>query len=182
MNEIYLVNHRPASYRPFKSIMRLPKEEAFALAAKLSEDKTCEANSRFSNASFAEYYATRLEAEKWLYNNFVKLGGKPQTKHPLYFYVHGWNLTPQFWPENITEKILLTDIEPCHISFMFDDSCGVPNNPEKYRLFMKDELMELISLHSGIGNLLEHVKQQIGHGMIEAHLWSDKYVLKENGQ
>jgi len=156
--------------------MRLPKEEAFALAEKLYEDKTCEATHRFGPDEFAKYYATRLKAEEWLYDNFVSRGGKPQTKHPLYFYVHGWDLAPRFWAENITEKIALADIEPCDISFTFGDSCGAVENPGMHHFFMKAELLELIHAHKGIVNLLQHVSQKIGYGMIEAHLWADRYV------
>ena len=174
MNEIYLLNHRAPSYEPFKSIMRLPKEEAFALAAKLNEDKTCDANDRFG-PSFAEYYETRLRAENWLYENFKGIGGKPQTKHPLYFYVYGWDLASKFWPVNITEKIPLSGIEPCDISFSIGDSCDEKN---RQLPFMKDKLYELISTHGSIEYLLAYVKSQIGYGMIEAQLWNDKYVGK----
>jgi len=155
--------------------MRLTEKEAFALAEKLFEDKTCEATHRFGPNEFANYYQTRLKAEKWLRDKFITLGGKPQTKHPLYFYVHGWDGVPRFWAKNITERILLADIEPCDISFTFGDSCGAVDNPDMH-FFMKDELMELISTHGSIKNLLAHVTKQIGYGMIEAHLWDDKYI------
>ncbi|MCL1788717.1 MAG: hypothetical protein FWG38_12085 [Defluviitaleaceae bacterium] len=175
MNDILLVNHRPPSHERLKSIMRLPKKEAFALAAKLFEDKTCKATHRFGPDEFASYYQTRRKAEKWLHDKFVALGGKPQTKHPLYFYVHGWDGAPHFWADNITEKIALTDIEPCDISFTFGDSCGAVDNPDMHHFFMKDELTALLSTHGGIENLLAYVTQQIGYGMIEAHVWNDKY-------
>jgi len=154
----------------------------FALATKLSEDKTCSANERFDQDKFTDYYHTRLKAEEWLLNNFTKLGGTPKEKHPLYFYVHGWDLTAQFWPENITEKILLADIDPCDISFTFGDSCGAVDNPDKHYFLLKDELLEMISTHDSIENLIKHVAEKIGYGMIEAHLWNDKYINKGEQQ
>ena len=176
IDNIFLVNHRPPSHERLKSIMRLTEKEAFSLAAKLFEDKTCEANHRFGPDEFANYYQTRLKAEKWLHDNFVAFGGKPQTKHPLYFYVHGWDGVAKFWAENITERILLADIEPCDISFTFGDSCGAVDNPDMHHFFMKDELMELVSTYDSIENLLTHITQQIGYGMIETHLWNDQYI------
>ena len=178
MRGICLLNHRPHSYTPFKSIMRLPREEAFALAAKLYEDKTCTANIRFGADEFANYYETRLKAEERLYNKFTSLGGKPEENHPLYFYVHGWDLSKKFWADCVTEKLELDDIDACDISFTFGDSHVENDNPENNRLFMKDELMELVAEHGGIEALIAHVKGQLGYGMIEAQLWNDAYVVR----
>ena len=180
MSEIYLVNHRPPSHEPFKSIMRLPKAEAFTLAAKLNEDTTCSATYRFGK-DFANYYADRIRAEEWLYSNFTALGGKPQTKHPLYFYVNSCEVADDAWPAEfrLTEKILLASIDSCDITFIFGDSCERLDKPDRLPLFMKDELTALIATHGSIENLQKYVKQQIGYDMIEAHLWSDKYNLEE---
>jgi len=177
MSELYLVNHRPPKHEPFKNIMRLSKDEAFERAAKLFADNDCKASERFGSSQFPDYYATRIKAEKWLYDNFIKHGGKPKTAHPLYFYVHDWDLATYFWTGGVVEKISLTDIDLCDISFTFGDSCGAVDNPELHYFFMKDELIELVATHGCIENLLDYVKQEIGYGMIEAHLWNDKYVL-----
>jgi len=158
--------------------MRLPRDEAFALASKLYEDKTCMANSRFSPDEFANYYDTRLKAEKRLYDKFITLGGKPKEKHPLYFYVHGWDLSKKFWANSVTEKLELDDINASDISFTFGDSHVENDTPERNRLFMKDELLELIPKHGGIEGLLAYVQSQLGYAMIEAHLWNDEYVSR----
>ena len=178
MRGICLLNHRSHSYEPFKSIMRLPRKEAFALAAKLFEDKTCTANSRFESEKFSNYYELRLRAEERLYNKFIAHGGKPQEKHPLYFYVHGWDLSKKFWADSVTERLELDNIETCDISFTFGDSYKEVNNPDKSHFFMKDELMQLIAKHGGIEELIAHVKSLLGYGMIEAQLWNDRYVVR----
>jgi len=162
--------------------MRLPKEETFTLAAKLYADNDYDASRRFGSTQFADYYETRLKAEKWLYDNFVSLGGKPRTKHPLYFYVHDWDLAAKFWPGAKIVKIPLDGIESCDICFAFGDSCVDVDKLDRQRFFLKDELMELIASHGGIEKLIAYVKQEIGIGMIEAYLWNDKYVTRESAE
>jgi len=153
--------------------MQLPKEEAFALARELyKETAVCEAYGRFSDSNFEQYYETRMRAEKWLYENFIEIGGKPQTKHPIYFYVHSWGLEDKFWETKITERIALSNIDACDISFIFGDSCGEVDRPNRKEPFMKDELMRYIAEHD---NDIEKLLKTARHGMIEAQIWSDKY-------
>lgn len=173
---IYLYNHRPRTHARLKSISRLPKEEAFALAAELFADSNCEASHRFGPDEFPQYYETRIKAEAWLHDNFTARGGKPKTKHPLYFYVGDWDLAAKFWADCLTEKIPLDGIAVEDISFTFGDSCGAVDNPDKHYFFMLPELLELIAEHGGIEGLQKYVTDKIGYGMIEAHLWNDEYV------
>ena len=35
--------------------------------------------------NFAQYYEERQMVEQWLFENLKKIGGNPQSKHPLYF-------------------------------------------------------------------------------------------------
>jgi len=166
---IYLVNHRVPGHEPFKNIMRLPRAQAFALAGELYYDTP--GSSRFG-AEFENYYSIRQRAEAWLHSDFMALGGQPQTKHPLYFYVHGWGGQDWAWPDKITEKIPLEAIDQADISFIYGDSCGEIDNPARHPMLTKPQLMQQIEVHGGIEGLLANVK----HNMIEAHLRNDKYV------
>jgi len=153
--------------------MRLPEKEAFELAKELhKETPICEAYGRFSDENFEAYYKIRTRAEKWLYEKFLEIGGKPQTAHPVYFYVHGWRLEDKFWETKITECIALKDIDACDVSFIFGDSCGEVDRPERKEPFMKDELMQYIALHD---NDIKKLLKTVRHGMIEAQIWNDKY-------
>jgi len=67
---------------PLQSITELPKDEAYKIALSLGSNKA-KAFGRFKD--FKNYYPRRIETEKWLYNLFIKLGGEPETEHPLYF-------------------------------------------------------------------------------------------------
>ena len=176
-NNIYLVNHRPKNCEPLMSITRLPKKEAFKLAKKLYEENPCAAYRRFSS-DFEFYYPERMNAEKWLYEKFIEIGGKPQTMHPIYFYVHGWDMVPKFWGDYKTIKLSLNEIDICDVSFTVGDSCGEHKRHGTMEIFLKDGLLKRISsFDNDVEKYIESVKQQIGNGIVEAQIWNDKYFL-----
>jgi hypothetical protein len=72
IDDIYLVNYRHAASEPLKSIMQLPKENAFEVAQELYKNSSCRAHRRFG-PDFEFYYTYRLEVEKWLYEKFVSV-------------------------------------------------------------------------------------------------------------
>ena len=83
IDNLYITNYQETGVRPLRNIMRLPKEQAYQLAKQLSEN-TATRNNRYGNY-FEQFYQKRLRTEEWLYHQFVKNGGKPETKHPIYF-------------------------------------------------------------------------------------------------
>ena len=70
---------------------------------------------------------------------------------------------------------MLKDINELDISFIFGDSCGEVDRPGRNEPFLKDELMRYISSHD---NAIELLLKNVRHGMIEAHLWNDKYITE----
>lgn len=109
-NSICLVNYHPLNSEPLKSITRFSKKEAFEIAQKLYEENHVPGYERFG-PGFESYYTLRMETEKWLYEEFIAIGGKPQTTHPLYFFVHDWDVVHKLWSVKIAEKIALDEIK-----------------------------------------------------------------------
>ncbi|HEX3037660.1 MAG TPA: GNAT family protein [Oscillospiraceae bacterium] len=83
IDDLWITNYRENGGEHLKNIMRLPKNEAVKLASQLSS-LTTSGNDRYGYY-FERYYEKRQKTEEWLYAQFQKHGGNPQTKHPIYF-------------------------------------------------------------------------------------------------
>jgi hypothetical protein len=178
MNELYLVNYRTCKCEPLRSITRLSEEEALEVAKKLYEENPYDGFQRFGEG-FEEYFHNRIRTEKWLYEEFIAVGGKPQTEHTLYFFVHEWDIVEKAWEgkaEKAVTRIALSEIDICDVSFTFGDSMFIVDRPDRRPLFLKDKLQEhLLSFENDIDKILDRVNQQIGHRVIEAQVWNDGY-------
>jgi hypothetical protein len=181
-NDIYLVNYRVQSVEPLMSITRLPEKEAFELSDKLYKANPYDGYEQRFGPNFEGYYHHRIKTEKWLYEEFIEIGGKPQTKHPLYFFVHVWDVAEKAWEGKavkVVEKIALSKIDICDVSFLFGDSMAMLNNHNRSPLFLKDELLELLAKNgNNVEVLLDSINQQFGHKIIEAQIWNDNYFIK----
>jgi hypothetical protein len=174
MKEIMLRHYYNSHFSPLLSITRLSEKDAFAFAKQFDNiDET--AIGRFND--FINYYPRRIQTEEWLYKEFIKIGGMPQVKNPLYFvlgeseYLNKW-----FGGKNMIE-IALNKIDTEDISFTFGDSCAKMNKPERRNPFMKKELFEYIEKNDG--NVLKFLETIKGtYNYIEAQLWNDRYVEK----
>lgn len=173
INDIYLVNYRHSNCEPLKSITQLSEKEAYTLAKRLYEESPCRAHNRFG-PNFEWYYNHRLKTEKWLYERFIAIGGKPHTTNPFYFALHNWEKSHAYFNFGKIIKIGLKDIDICDVSFTFGDSCKEMDSPNRKEPFLKDKLLEFISLNdNNVEKFLENIKQQ--YDCIEAQLWTDKY-------
>ena len=176
MNNLYIVNYRHESCLPFQSITRLPEREAYTKANELSCRHTGISNVRF--ADFHNYYPRRIKTEKWLYHQFLDMGGEPETPHPLYFVLQGNQYLKNWFENGLETKIYLESISAKHISFTFGDSCAEMDNPKRKPLFSKTELYNLVREHGDVERFLANISLQYTY--IEAQLWSDDYVTKIN--
>lgn len=98
-DNLFLVHYCHPNCKPFQNIMRLSKENAFLLAEKLAKENP-DTTAFYRFADFANYYyldnqrkrwlyhSLRLKTEKFLYDNFFRLGGKARQKHPYKFWVN----------------------------------------------------------------------------------------------
>ena len=120
---LYLVHYCHPSCRPFQNIMRLPKEAAFSLAAKLAkENPGATAFGRFGD--FANYYPRRLAVDRLLYENFLRLGGRPKEKHPLSFVLQGNGYLKSWFGNGPSYRIRLGEVPPDRVSFTLGASCA----------------------------------------------------------
>ena len=172
---------------PLKSITKLPEKEALDLAKKLRDENPCNAHCRFGSIltfdeNFVTYYNHRKNVEKLLYERFISLGGKPQTMSPYYLFVHDLSWLTNVIIDEINGgiariiEVRLNDIDIFDVSFVLGDSMLSVNSDEWDGLFLKDSLMQSITLHQGFENYFNSIKPQLNpHPFIEAQLWTDKY-------
>ncbi|MBP7401063.1 MAG: hypothetical protein KBA30_00440 [Clostridia bacterium] len=173
MRNLYIVNYCHANCSPLQSITRLPESLAFAKANDLSSDNQGTAFGRF--ADFRNYYPKRIRPEKWLYDRFVAMGGKPATRHPLYFVLHGSGYLDEWFGSGIATRLPLEGIDSDHISFTLGDSMSKMDKPERKDPFRKEELFRMIEGHGGdVENLLAAIRESYTY--IEAQLWNDLYL------
>lgn len=171
MNGLYLVNYRRAGVEPLRSIMHLPKEQAFAVAEKLYAKSSCPAHRRFG-PDFPGYYAYRIKVEQWLYSHFTDKGGRPETEHPLYFVLERCDSLYRHFEQGEQTRILLDDIDPSLVSFTQGDSMAQMEKGRLENLMTKDELMARIhACGDDVNRYLDSIKEP--YLCVEAQLWTE---------
>ena len=171
MEELVLIQYYQKDSQPMKSISALSYEEAEALAKKLITQSDCRAHRRFGEG-FKEYYMERCKAESWLYQEFVALGGKPQTRYPLYFVLQP-NAIRENFGEYLETKLLLKDIDEAEVSFTYGDSMANWYRKEPQKPILKSALLTCIQECGGVDAFLETVKTC---GYLEAQLWTNRFT------
>lgn len=178
-DNLYITNYCNKNCSPLASITRLPIAEAYALAEKLSQyaGETFTSFSRFRNPDFDGYYKKRVRTEKWLYNSFVALGGKPENTAPVYFVLGESNYLNDWFENGTRTALLLKDIDSSDISFTFGDSMAKIDSKDRMDPFTKESLFNFIYKSStDIVSFLNKLNKQ--NIYIEAQLWNDIYVKK----
>ena len=182
IDELYIVHYCHSNCEPFMNICRLPKEEAFLQASKMALDNP-NATAFYRFADFENYYPRRMKTDKYLYDLFVSLGGKPKERHPLSFVLHGSEWLDSWFGSGIIIKIKLKDIPLESISFTLGDSMIVTkkngvmvNEIQKgvLTMYTKEMLLDAISQYDGtFDDFMDEVKGKYTY--IEAQLWNDDY-------
>jgi hypothetical protein len=157
-----------------KNIVRLPKEEAFALASKMAvQNAGSTAFWRF--ADFENYYSLRMRLDKYLYKAFISLGGQPKEEHPLSFVLQGSDYLDHWFDQGRITKIPLRNISSEHISFTYGDSGAALDRGEKINVISKDMLINSINDYPGtIDEYVEEITKKSHY--IEVQLWNDEYI------
>lgn len=174
VNDLMIVNYCHPSCTPLMNIMRLPKDEAFALAYKMArENKDTTAFYRF--ADFENYYPRRLQTDKLLYTRFTELGGKPLQEHPLSFVLQESDYLDSWFGNGIVTAIPLEHIPSDRISFTYGDSMASLERRGEIAMLTKEMLMTAISEHCGtIEDFMTDIEQKYHY--IEVQVWDDECV------
>lgn len=170
---LYLVHYCHPSCAPFQNIMRLPKEEAFALAEKLAkENPNTTAFYRF--ADFINYYPRRLKTDEYLYASFIRLGGKPRERHPLSFVLQECSYLNDWFGQGGSYQIRLSDVAPDSVSFTLGDSCAQYERTGRIQLLTTDQLINKIKDFESAEAFLRFIAANYKY--IEVQLWDDQAV------
>lgn len=170
-DDLKLVNYCHPHCAPLQNIMRLPENEAFALARRLAaENPDTTAFYRF--ADFHNYYPRRRQTDLLLYEAFVSRGGRPTQRHPLSFVLQGSEYLDDWFDHGIVTCIPLRCVSSEHVSFTFGDSMAVLEREKGFTMLTKDELAEAIAAHpDGAEGFLREIAQKYTY--MEVQLWDD---------
>ena len=167
-----LVNYSHPDCVPLLNIMRLPQDEAFALAKRMADEHPGEtAFGRF--ADFDNYYYNRSRQDEYLYSRFAEKGGEPEEKHPLSFAVEGSDYLSEWFGNGVETRLPLSIIDPKHLSFTIGDSGAMTERDQMFDILTFDELRAMLGAFDG--SFAEFLTS-VGRKYIEAQLWSDGYI------
>ena len=118
----YVTHYYDCKAIPFRSLSSLDDKEAIKIMISMYSEET-EFGARFKDP--AQYLKNRRETEEWVKNNFIKKGGKPVEKHPIYTVLGESKWLTKQKPKNSEEakvKLPLSIFKESDISFTFPDS------------------------------------------------------------
>jgi hypothetical protein len=153
--------------------MRLEKEEAFSFASQIAKENSGKtAFWRF--ADFENYYPRRVELDKYLYQTFIEMGGKPKELHPLYFVLHGSEYVCNWFDNGSINKILLKDIPDHAVSFTLGDSSRYLKE-KKLTMHTKQTLVKHMEQYPEY-DIAGFIAEVTDNFYIEVQLWDDEYL------
>lgn len=170
-DELELVHYCHPDCEPLKNIMRLPKEEAVAMARQMAEAHP-ETTAFYRFADFDNYYALREAQDRYLYECFKELGGIPEEEHPLSFVIEGSDYLKEWFGNGTEIRLLLRAIDSGDVSFTVGDSGAEYGKNGSVELLTKEELQKCIDRSGGF----EAFMQENGKHYVEVQLWSDRYI------
>ncbi len=172
-NDLYIVNYSHENCTPLENIMRLPREDAFVMANKLSENNAM-TTAFYRFADFQNYYPKRLATDQILYNKFVALGGKPRCLHPLSFVLHDSDYLHSWFDKGTVTRIALKQIPAKYISFTYGDSMSTLEKKKPLLMLNKEALLDTVESYKGsLDEYLEEIGREYRY--IEVQLWNDEY-------
>lgn len=171
VDDLYIVNYCHRNCTPLQNIMRLPKEEAFALAQKMAaQNKETTAFYRF--ADFENYYPERMKTDERLLKRFIELGGKPLQEHPLSFVLQGSEFLNDWFDRGTITRIPLNLVPQDYISFTYGDSMTALKRHGGFTMLTKGMLSKAISDYGGtLADFLFNTEKQYHY--IEVQVWDD---------
>lgn len=172
LEKMMLVNYCHPDCIPLMNIMRQTKEKAFKMAKDFA-DAHPETTAFYRFGDFENYYNLRESQDKYLYDEFIAIGGKPETKHPLSFVIEGSMYLKEWFGNGIETRIPIKGIDKEHISFTLGDSGAEYGRNGSVKLLGLQDMAELLAEQTGDYN---DFLDSIGKQYVEVQLWSDKYI------
>ena len=169
--DLFIVNYCHANCTPLKNIMRLPRGEAFALAAAMAA-RNPETTAFYRFADFENYYPRRLRTDALLRERFIALGGKPVEAHPLSFVLQGSRFLDGWFDHGVVTSVPLLQIPDHAVSFTYGDSMTMLQRDGAFTMLTKGMLLQTIAEYSGsLEDFLAEIAAQFHY--IEVQLWDD---------
>lgn len=168
---LQLVNYCHPGCVPMRNIMRLPKDEAFALAREMAE-RHPDTTAFYRFADFERYYPRRLETDRLLRERFLLLGGRPVQDHPLSFVLQGSDYLADWFDHGPVTRFLLDRVPSEAVSFTLGDSMAVLQREGALTMLTKDMLLGAIAGFDGSPDAF--LAEAAGrYHYIEAQVWDD---------
>lgn len=171
MESLYLEYYCHPDCEPLKNIMRLPREQAFALAKQMAEAHP-ETTAFYRFADFANYYPRRLKTDQLMLEMFRQLGGKPQNNHPLSFVLGSSDYLHQWFGSGRILRFPLSYAPREQTSFTIGDSMSSLAKDGTLRMLTLPMLEEEACRHPGgaQGWLRDALRE---HHYVEVQVWGD---------
>ena len=170
-SDLYILNYCHPNCVPLRNIMRLPRDEAFALAHEMAAQNR-ETTAFYRFADFERYYPERMKTDFLLRRRFIELGGKPVQEHPLSFVLHGSDYLDAWFDHGTITRFPLDIIPAQSISFTLGDSMSALQREGTFTMLTKDMLLRIIADFDGpMDAFLSSVTRNYHY--IEAQVWDD---------
>ena len=173
INTLSIVHYCHQNTKPFLNICRLEEVEAYRLAYKMAkENPDVTSFGRFKD--FSNYYPERMQQDKWLYQEFIAIGGEPKELHPLSFVLEGSDYLQSWFSDGQVYRLKLVDIQSSVISFTLGDSMSMFKKQGSLRMLRKEELVLELKKFQNIDDLMKDINERYRY--IEVQLWDEQYV------
>lgn len=168
-DKLEIVHYYFPNTDPWKNIMLLTEEEAFKVADRLAKTHPNETSfGRFSD--FVNYYPARKNADDYVLEEFIRLGGNPKLNHPYSFTLGECGYLKEWFKSEDKLVYRLSDIPDDQISFTMGDSCALLLRGIKPTVLTKKMLLERIH---ACGDSLEVFLKELPDNCayVEVQLW-----------
>ncbi len=175
----YITHYYLSNRKPFKSLSEISNSESDIVIEELNDLK----KQKLSLRQYPEWYLNeRKKAECFLHEQFIKRGGEPETKYPIYFTLGSSSLLKKVNKQSSEIRINLSDIPNQIISFTYRDSMllyeKMIQKNEKFFVYLKSDLPKMIKENGFPLDNYEIYENEKYINYIEAQIWSSEFLIK----
>ena len=171
MDKLFITHYYFPGTDPWKSIMNLPEQEAFRVAAELAASHP-DTTSFYRFADFRNYYPSRKRADEYVREAFIRLGGKPKQLHPYSFVLTECEYLRAWFDCSDRITLDLSDIPDDQVSFTPGDSCALIIHGSEPAVLTKEMLLEKTDACGGsVDTFLHKSLGKHRYRYIEVQLW-----------